>query len=112
VLSCLESIAPTAVATPTTLPTSARGKKAGDLEKRQKGQFEWPVPDATNIGAFQRGTISDRDRSAINRTLSREVDPEKLWAELEPVIRERRSARQIFVRYKLKSENWSLLDEN
>jgi hypothetical protein len=65
------------------------------LKNRQKGAFEWPVPDVSMIGDYKRGNISHRDRDAINRTLSRKVDPKKLWAELEPVIRERRSARQI-----------------
>jgi hypothetical protein len=65
------------------------------LKNRQKGQFERPVPDATNIGAFQRGTISDRDRSDINRTLPPGVDREKVWAELEPMIKETRSPQQI-----------------
>jgi hypothetical protein len=57
--------------------------------------FEWPAPDVSDIGDFRHGTISSRDRDAINQTLPREIDREKLWSELEPTIKETRPARQI-----------------
>jgi hypothetical protein len=53
------------------------------------------VPDVSSIGDFERGTISNRGRAAINRTLPLEVDQERLWAELDPVIRETRSTQQM-----------------
>ena len=58
--------------------------------------FEWPVPDVSDIGNFQRGTISKSDRELINRTLPRNnFDREKLWTHLDPVIRENRSPNEI-----------------
>jgi hypothetical protein len=57
--------------------------------------FEWPAPDITDIGDFVRGKISCDDRDEINGTLPREIDRDKLWTELDPAIRETRSARQI-----------------
>jgi hypothetical protein len=47
------------------------------------------------IGNYQRGSISEHDRAAIARTLPPELNREKLWAELEPVIKEVRSVQQI-----------------
>jgi hypothetical protein len=58
-------------------------------------EFELPVPDVSHIGNYQRGVISDRDRATINRTLPPEIDREKLWAQLQPVIRETRSLEAI-----------------
>ena len=57
--------------------------------------FEWPVPDVSGVGDHQPGEISAADRAAINDTLPPELDREKLWAYLEPVIKETRSLRQI-----------------
>jgi hypothetical protein len=57
--------------------------------------FEWPVPDVSGIADHQPGEISAPDRAAINDTLPPELDREKLWAYLEPVIKETRSPRQI-----------------
>lgn len=53
------------------------------------------MPDISQIGNYRRDTISDRDRAAINRTLPAEIDREKLWVQLEPVIRETRSPKEI-----------------
>jgi hypothetical protein len=71
-------------------------------------QFEIPVPDISQIGNYRRDTISDRDRAAINRTLPAEIDREKLWVQLEPVIRETRSPKEIVA--VLESTNCALMD--
>lgn len=71
-------------------------------------QFEIPVPDISQIGNYRRDTISDRDRAAINRTLPAEIDREKLWVQLEPVIRETRSPKEIVA--VLESTNCALKD--
>ena len=70
------------------------------MKRRRKrtapqGSFEWPVPDVTAIGDYLPGRISERDRATLNNTLPPKIDREKLWRELEPVIRETRSAKNI-----------------
>lgn len=57
--------------------------------------FEWPVPDVSGIGDFRRGTISDRDRDTINKTLPPGIDRAKLWAPLDWVIKETRPPKEI-----------------
>ncbi len=58
-------------------------------------EFEWPVPDVRNIGDHSRGAISNRDKAAINMILQPEIDQEKLWTLLLPVIEETRSPKEI-----------------
>jgi hypothetical protein len=53
------------------------------------------VPDVSGIGDHRPREISAADRAAVNDTLPRELDREKLWAYLEPMIKETRSLRKI-----------------
>jgi hypothetical protein len=63
--------------------------------KRSSRPFEWPVPDVSTVGNHQRRIISDSERVAINQTLPPEINREKLWTSLEPLIRETRTPKQI-----------------
>jgi hypothetical protein len=54
-----------------------------------------PAGHNSNIGVYRRGEISWRDRAAIERTLPPEIDRQKLWAELNPIIVETRTPKEI-----------------